>query len=422
MPTRPSPTPGCRLPGARRRPAGAVAAALAGLLAVLLAALLGPASPAAAADPDALGGPQLGVLGRALPVGAPPLPPQVVAHGWLVADLDSGAVLAAQDAHGRFAPASTLKILTAVALAPRLPDLTRKVVPTFDDINVDGTRVGLVERVGYPVDELFTAMMMVSGNDVANTLATAAGGPAAIQAMNDTATDLQARDTHAVNPTGLDAAGQTSSAYDLALLARAGMKSPDFRRWVSTVHGSVSGPGGKRIETYSHDRLLEDYPGALGIKNGYTNAAKASFVGAATRDGRTLVVTLMRTQPRVDKEAAALLDWGFTVARLGLAPVGQLVDPLSAARNGQPGPTPTAGTAGAAGAVSAGQVTALPPVGPGAAPSALDPRAASGRGGTLEVQVLSAGAVVVAVVALRRRRARRRPAGRPLPRRAGVRG
>jgi D-alanyl-D-alanine carboxypeptidase (penicillin-binding protein 5/6) len=398
---------------------------LAALLTVV-AALLAGASPASAADPDAIGGPRLGVLGRVLPVGAPPLPPQVVAHGWLVADLQSGQVLAAQDPHGRYAPASTLKILTAVALAPRLPDLKRKIIPTFDDINVDGTRVGLVERVGYPVDELFTAMMMVSGNDVANTLATAAGGPAAIQAMNDTAADLQARDTHAVNPTGLDAAGQTSSAYDLALLARAGMQRPDFRRWVSTVHGSVSGPGHQRIETYSHNKLLRDYPGALGIKNGYTNAAKASFVGAATRGGRTLVVTLMRTQPAVDQEAAALLDWGFAVAKLGLAPVGQLVDPLSAQRAGQASPSPTAGTAGTAGtlagAVAAGSVSSLPSGQPAAAPAALDPGAATGRGGSLEVQVLSAGAVVVAVLGLRRRRARRRPAARPSPRRAGARG
>lgn len=418
MPNRLRPAPRSALryvPPVRR---GGVVAALAALL-VVVAALLGAASPAAAADPDAVGGPQLGVLGRVLPVGAPPLPPQVVAHGWLVADLASGEVLAAQDPHGRFAPASTLKILTAVALAPRLPDLKRKLIPTFDDINVDGTRVGLVERVGYPVDELFTAMMMVSGNDVANTLATGAGGPAAIRAMNDTAADLQARDTHAVNPTGLDAVGQTSSAYDLALLARAGMRRPDFRRWVSTVHGSVSGPGHQRIETYSHNRLLRDYPGALGIKNGYTNAAKASFVGAATRDGRTLVVTLMRTQPSVDKEAAALLDWGFAVARLGLAPVGQLVDPLSASRAGSPSASPTAGTAGG---LAAGPVSTLPSGRPGAAPAALDPRATAGRGSALEVQVLSAGAVVVAVLALRRRRARRRPAGRPRPRGAGARG
>ena len=162
-----------------------------------LAVTVGLAAPAAAAD--AVGGPELGSRGLVLPVGAPPVPPEVVAHGWLVADLDTGEVLGAKDAHGKYAPASTLKILTAVALIPQL-DPARKVVPTFDDVAVDGSKVGLVERVGYPVDELFAALMMVSGNDVANTLASAAGGPAAIEAMNAEAQRLQAYDTRAVNP------------------------------------------------------------------------------------------------------------------------------------------------------------------------------------------------------------------------------
>ncbi len=201
-----------------------------------------PLQSGTAAQAEVLGGPLLGTKGEVLGLGAPPVPKEVVAHGWVVADLDSGEVLGARDPHGRYAPASTLKILTAVALAPLLP-ADRKLVPEFEDVAVDGSKVGLVERVGYPVDELFQALMMVSGNDVAMTLARGAGGPAAIEAMNAEAARLQARDTHAVNPSGLDADGQLSSAYDLALLARAGMASPDFRRWVSTRRGSVSGPG-----------------------------------------------------------------------------------------------------------------------------------------------------------------------------------
>ncbi|MCW2606186.1 MAG: D-alanyl-D-alanine carboxypeptidase, partial [Frankiales bacterium] len=298
------------------------------VLRALTAALLGVALLAApaSAQEEAVGGPLLGSTGTVLGIGAPAVPKEVVAHGWLVADLDTGEVLGAKNPHGRFAPASTLKILTAVALPPLLrPD--QKLVPEFEDVAVDGSKVGLVERVGYPVDELFQALMMVSGNDVAMTLARGAGGPKAIEAMNAEAQRLQALDTHAVNPSGLDADGQVSSPYDLALMARAGMASPDFRRWVSTKRGSVSGPGGKRIETYNHNKLLSGYEGALGIKNGYTSRAKASFVGAATRDGHTLVVSLMRTQPRVHVEAAALLDWGFAAAAAGAQPVGTLVGP-----------------------------------------------------------------------------------------------
>jgi D-alanyl-D-alanine carboxypeptidase (penicillin-binding protein 5/6) len=94
-----------------------------------------------------------------------------------------------------------------------------------------------------------------------------------------------------VNPHGLDAEGQVSSAYDLALIARAGMSDPQFAAYAATRRSSVAAPGGQRIEIATKNRLLKDYDGALGIKNGYTNAARASFVGAAERDGQRLVVT-----------------------------------------------------------------------------------------------------------------------------------
>jgi serine-type D-Ala-D-Ala carboxypeptidase (penicillin-binding protein 5/6) len=307
----------CRVPATPR-----AAALLAGL------AVLAPVPAAAADDPSApLGGPLLGARGTVVAPGAPALPP-LTAQGWLVADLDTGEVLAARDAHGRYAPASTLKTLTAVTLIPRL-DPRLRVVPTFDDVNVEGSKVGLVQRVAYPVPELFEALMMVSGNDAANALATAAGGQqVTADLMNAEAERLQARDTHAVNPSGLDAEGQVSSPYDLALIAREGMTIPAFRDYVAKRKSSVSAPGRARIETYTKNKLLRNYDGALGIKNGYTNKARASFVGAAEHGGTRLVVTLMKADPRVWAEAAALLDWGFAARAAGVAPVGELVEPV----------------------------------------------------------------------------------------------
>jgi D-alanyl-D-alanine carboxypeptidase (penicillin-binding protein 5/6) len=297
----------------------------------LLLLLLVPASASAQAgtDPRVVGGPQLASSDVVVAPTAPELPADLTASSWLLADLDTGEVLAAKDPHGQYAPASTLKTLTALALLPEL-DKQQLIIPTYDDVAVDGSKVGLVEKVAYPAEELFAAMLMVSGNDAANALATAAGGQEKTAAlMNDLARDLQALDTHAVNPHGLDAEGQLSSAYDLALIARAGLADPDFRRWVATVKSSVGAPEGQpRIETYTKNKLLRNYEGALGIKNGYTIAARASFVGAAERDGRRLVVALMRADPRVWQEAARLLDWGFTTGTT-LPPVGQLVAPVS---------------------------------------------------------------------------------------------
>lgn len=285
------------------------------------------AFPAAAETPRTIGGDRLAAPGIVVPQGAPALP-STAAAGWLVADLDTGDVLASKDSHGHFAPASTLKTLTAETLIPKL-DPSQLVTPTWDDVNVDGSKVGLKQHIRYPVSELFTAMLVVSGNDAANTLATANGGiPKTVAEMNAEAARLQAHDTHAVNANGLDDPKQRSSAYDLALIGRAAMQLPAFRAYVATKHAHVRGPGKTQIAISSHDKLLWNYPGAIGIKNGYTVKARATFVGAATRGGHTLIVTLMRTNPHYWPEAAALLDWGFAATRAGVSPVGRLVDPV----------------------------------------------------------------------------------------------
>lgn len=259
--------------------------------------------------------------------GIPAPPANISAGGWLLADLDTGAVLAAHDAHGRYAPASTLKTLTALALIPRLPP-KRVVTASPADVAVDGSKVGLVPGQRYRIDQLFTALLVVSSNDAANTLAAAAGGAGrTIALMNAQAAALQAGDTTVRTVSGLDAAGQVSSAYDLALIGRAAMRLGPFRRYVAVRRSYIPAPGGRRIEIDTHNKLLRNYPGAIGIKNGYTVAAGATFIGAATRGGRTLEVTLLHANPLVWHEAAALLDWGFAAGDR-LPPVGQLVEPL----------------------------------------------------------------------------------------------
>jgi len=284
--------------------------------------------------------------GLVLGDGAPSAPTGITAAGWLVADLDTGEVLAAQDAHSTFAPASTLKLLTALALLPVVPP-DRVVVPTQAEVEVEGSKVGLLRDVPYPAEELYSALLMVSGNDAAAALAGAAGGQEAAAAlMNAEAQRLGAVDTRAVNPHGLDAEGQVSSPYDLAVIAREALKRPDIARWVATRRGTITaGPGQPRFDMVNHNKLLGAYDGALGVKNGYTRAAMASFVGAAERDGRRLVVTLMRAQPRVWAEAGVLLDWGFAALAAGAEPVGVLPPPPGPE---QPGDAGDAGPAAAA--------------------------------------------------------------------------
>jgi serine-type D-Ala-D-Ala carboxypeptidase (penicillin-binding protein 5/6) len=408
-----------------RHPAGRSAKATL-LVALLVGLLTVGAAPGAAlaADPGTrsgdvrVGGDALDTSGVVVSPGATPLPEGLTGASFVVADLDSGDVLAARDPHGRYGPASTIKTLTLLALEPHL-DAGAVHVATREDVDLplDSSRVGLVAGIEYPISELLESLMMVSGNDSANALTTAVGGlPRALDLMAAEARRLQAHNTIARTPHGLDDPGQVSSAYDLALIARAGLADPDFARYVSTVRSSIAAPDGERFETYTKNRLLTRYDGALGVKNGYTVAQRASFVGAAERNGRRLVVTVMRADPRVWEETAALLDWGFG-QRAGLRPVGELVEPLDAAGTvaGQPG-SAESGLAPAA---------AVPDSGGSAWPGLL--------GGTVLVLIGSVAGLRVRAVRLQQRRRRtrarqraraaalRRAAQRPAPRHAPAR-
>ena len=172
---------------------------------------------------------------------------------------------------------------------------------------------------------------MFSANDAVYALADAAGGyDKTVALMNATAREIGAHDTVVVDPSGLDEGNQRSSAYDLALIARDAMRLPAFR--AAVVKRDVLFPGGKDkqgkvwkpFHVYNINELLRHYPGAIGIKPGRTDRAQHTFIGAATRGGRTLVVTQMGSVTGSWKPTAALLDWGFANADK-VTPVGTLV-------------------------------------------------------------------------------------------------
>ena len=352
------------------RTAAAVAAVLCCLVAVGATAPALASAPAATPVPtptpepplpgqgpggQVVGGPRLGTVGFALPAKAKPLPKGISARGWVVADLDTGDLLAARNPHGRYPPASTLKWLTALTLLPKL-DKHKRVVCSYADVDVDGTRVGLVQNGRYSVDLLFQAMLMASGNDAANTLARVAGSvPSTVAAMNATARSIQAYDTHAATPSGLDGPHQLTSAYDLALIGRADLARADFRKYTAQKLGTIPAQGTKyhSFQFANDDKLLYNYPGAFGGKNGFTDAAHHSFIGAAKHGDRRLIVTMMYGEHKPDNisaQAGRLLDWGFALPRTA-APVGSLV--AAAGTAGTPSasaPAPASGSPAAAAA------------------------------------------------------------------------
>ena len=352
------------------RTAAAVAAVLCCLVAVDATAPALASAPAATPVPtptpepplpgqgpggQVVGGPRLGTVGFALPTKAKPLPKDISARGWVIADLDTGDVLAARNPHGRYPPASTLKWLTALTLLPKL-DKHKRVVCSYADVDVDGTRVGLVQNGRYSVDLLFQAMLMASGNDAANTLARVAGSvPSTVAAMNATARSIQAYDTHAATPSGLDGPHQLTSAYDLALIGRADLARADFRKYTAQKLGTIPAQGTKyhSFQFANDNKLLYNYPGAFGGKNGFTDAAHHSFIGAAKHGDRRLIVTMMYGEHKPDNisaQAGRLLDWGFALPRTA-APVGSLV--AAAGTAGTPSASAPASASGSPAAAAA---------------------------------------------------------------------
>ncbi|MGW4382021.1 D-alanyl-D-alanine carboxypeptidase family protein [Kitasatospora sp. NPDC004531] len=334
------------------------------------ALVLGPVGPPAVAvagpgdvpPPAVVGGDRLGAAGVQVAPGpgAPALPGNLTGKSWVVADAGSGEVLAAFNAHAQLPPASTLKMLFADTVLPRFPaDLVHKVAwSELQGMGPGSSLVGIKEDLDYKVEDLWRGVFLSSGNDAVHVLANMNGGVAKTVAdMQARADQLQARDTHVVSPDGYDMDGQVTSAYDLTLFARAGLRNEEFRGYCGTRWAQFPGALDKNGQRGSFgiantDRLLGKYPGLIGVKNGYTTNAGATYTGAAVRGGRTLLVTVMHpaSSPQVYDEAAALLDWGFAAAGKVTA-VGVLAEdraPDAAADAparpvaGTPSPTPPA--------------------------------------------------------------------------------
>lgn len=275
----------------RRRLAG-LALALSAVLPTASMSVAPPASAQPAAEPAA----------------AQPLP-DGPAKAWLVADLDTGRVLASKDPYGTYAPASTIKVLLAMTVLDHLrPD-------NFARANESHTRVecscvGLQPGQAYTTAQLVAAILMVSGNDAANMLADMLGGQrVAVAAMNRKAALVGARSTRASSPSGLDGPGWESvtTPHDLAVIMRAALKYP----LIAQIMRSPSAPfPGKRL--HNQNELLSRYPGDLAGKTGFTNLARKTYVGAAQRGNRRLVVVQMYGTGDLYGQAIRLLDYGFS--------------------------------------------------------------------------------------------------------------
>lgn len=277
------------------------------VLACLLALLVGAAVAPADAQPP---GPQEPLDAPVIdgPVGVGAEAPALDAEAWVLMDAATGQVLAERAADERRPVASTIKVLTALTVLERadLDDTVR----VGEEVEVGGASVGLSPGDEWTVEQLLDGLVARSGNDAAEALATHVAGDMAgfVELMRQDAAELGLDDVVITEASGLSD-GNEVSARDLAVVARAALADPEARPLFARERVELPGRG----TVATRNELLGAYPGATGMKTGYTAAAGFGLVASAARDGRELIAVVLGAgeDPGRFQDAIALLDHGF---------------------------------------------------------------------------------------------------------------
>lgn len=239
--------------------------------------------------------------------------PSVSAQSAAVIEMQTGKVLFEKNAYEKRPIASTTKIMTTL-LTLESGDLDEPFTVDPAAIKVEGSSMGLQEGDTVTKRNLCYGMLLPSGNDAANSAAIKLAGSfeAFSEMMNKKAQDIGMSSTYFVTPSGLDAKGHGSSAYDMALLAREAMKNPDFREICSQQTAKLS-YGNPPYDRWlkNTNKLLGMYDGCIGIKTGFTDDAGRCLVSAAERNGITLIAVTLKA-PSDWEDHKAMLDYGFS--------------------------------------------------------------------------------------------------------------
>ena len=263
-------------------------------------------------------------VSRALAAAATPTPktsatpadptgfPYVSAQSFALIDSACGALISGRDEHEHLPPASLTKLMTA-AVALDHASVTKMITSHVDGATLyndtGSTIMGLKPGMELSLLDLLYGLLLPSGNDAAIAIAEGISGtqPVFVELMNEKAQSLALDDTHFTNPHGLDEPGLYSSAYDMGMLARYVMLNDTLRQIVSTQSYQPKWDG---PPVWNGNKLLTEYEGADGVKIGYTEQSEQTMVASATRGGRRIIASIMRSTDRY-QDAERLLDWGF---------------------------------------------------------------------------------------------------------------
>jgi D-alanyl-D-alanine carboxypeptidase (penicillin-binding protein 5/6) len=239
-------------------------------------------------------------------------PPEISAQTAIMVEANSGEVLYEKNADQKAYPASITKIITAL-LAVENGSLDKKVKVSANAAGVEGSSIYLESGEAIPLRDLVYGLMLRSGNDAAIAISEAVGGSTDrfVIMMNKRARELGAFNTNFMNPNGLHNPEHYTTARDMALIAAAAMKNPEFKK-VAGAKSWVSNRGeGKYNYFYNKNKVVYQYSGGNGIKIGYTKAAGRTLVASSERDGMELICVVMNA-PDWFNDTYKLMDHAFS--------------------------------------------------------------------------------------------------------------
>ncbi len=242
---------------------------------------------------------------------------QLEAESAIVIDTLTGEILYEKNAYERRFPASTTKILTAL-LVIEAGSLDKEVVVNKSDTEAEPSWLEIKPGERFTRREMLYGVLLKSANDVAQALARDNAGSieAFGEKMTRRARELGAQDSQFRNPHGLPDPEHYCTAYDLAVIARAAMQQPLFRRIVASVTYPWITGDGRILQLYNHNKLLRLFPGCTGLKTGWTRASQHTLVSAALRDDREVIAVVLKTnKPGVWEDSKKLLQYGLDLAR-----------------------------------------------------------------------------------------------------------
>jgi D-alanyl-D-alanine carboxypeptidase (penicillin-binding protein 5/6) len=227
-------------------------------------------------------------------------------------DARTGQILYEKNADEIRPPASTQKLLTALIVAEH-GSLNQPVTVDPTDTLADPVKLNIKPGDTYPRVNLLEALLVKSPNDVARCLARDNAGSieAFAEVMNQRARELGATHSHFVNPNGLPAPGQYSTARDLSVIARAAYANPIIRSIVCLPQLSFRYANGRTRELENTNKVLRRLPYCNGMKTGYTEAAGHCLICSGSRPGRDIIVVVLGDSTAVWRDASALLSWGL---------------------------------------------------------------------------------------------------------------